>query len=105
MNLISVPPAMNAMAMYEPETIKASRKVMESPVRIQENNKEAIMLPLNEPITKYSARLIRKQLLAGGRKLNKADRRYLKHMIDYGKLLDGESFHILLNLLLSAPQE
>lgn len=63
------------------------------------------MFPLNEPVTKFSARLIRKQMLAGGRKLSKADRRYLKHMIDYGKLLDSESLFILLDLMLCAPQE
>jgi hypothetical protein len=62
------------------------------------------MLSTNEPVTKYSARLIRKQMLAAGG-LNKADRMYLKHMIEEGQLLDDESFYILLNLLLTAPRQ
>ena len=104
MNVICANPAAKQHC-FEPETYtKASRNHMESQFKRVEKE-EKIMLPLNEPITKFSARLIRKQLLSGGRKLNKADRRYLKHMIDYGMLLDAEAFHILLNLLLSGPKE
>ncbi len=105
MNVFCVPPAFAAMSVYEPVSYcKASHELMESPALEQKKEMKS-MFALNEPITKYSARLIRKQMLAGGRSLNKADRRYLKHMIDYGRLLDAESFHILLNLLLTAPQE
>lgn len=69
-----------------------------------ENNEMSCMMAPNEPVTKYSARLMRKQMLAAGG-LNKADREYLKHMIEHGELLDGESFYILLNLLLTAPHQ
>lgn len=103
MNCFSVPQVMTRMAVAAEEPYLASRKLMESP---KPNSKKEMkcMFALNEPITKYSARLIRKQMLAAGG-LNKADRRYLKHMIEYGKLLDAESFHILLNLLLTGPQD
>lgn len=106
MNVIcSHPVSLARQLSFEPGTqTKESRHPMESQFKPVEKE-EKIMLPLNEPITKYSARLIRKQLLSGGRKLNRADRRYLKHMVDYGKLLDAEAFHILLNLLLSGPQD
>lgn len=106
MNAFCVPRTFAAMTNEESGTLTytASRKIMESP-QTKQSKESKSMFPLNEPITKYSARLIRKQMLAGGRRLNKADRRYLKHMIDYGRLLDAESFHILINLLLTAPQE
>lgn len=58
------------------------------------------LLADNEPITKYSARVIRRQILADGH-VSKAERKFLRDALDHGNLLDDESFHILLELLLT----
>lgn len=103
---ISCVPQASKLLNFQPAGInKESHKHMVSQLEKKEEIDRAAMYPLNEPINKYSARLIRKQMLAGKRRLSKSDRLYLKHMIDYGRLMDRESLHIFLNLLLAGPQE
>lgn len=62
------------------------------------------LLADNEPITKYSARVIRRQILADGH-VSKEERRWLRSTLDHGNLLDDESVYILLDLLLTGKRE
>ncbi len=74
------------------------------------NTEEAFSVPIpplnetilaeNEPITKHSARILRKQILADGH-VSKGEREFLRAVLDHGNLMDDESFHILLDLLLT----
>jgi hypothetical protein len=57
----------------------------------------------NEPITKHSARVMRRQILAEGH-VNKRAREFLKRVLTSGNFLDDGSFHILLNLLLNGKR-
>jgi hypothetical protein len=61
------------------------------------------MLADNEPITKYSARVLRRQIMADG-SVSKEERRFLRHALEHGNCLDEESFHILLELLLTGKR-
>lgn len=58
------------------------------------------ILAENEPITKHSARILRKQILQDGH-VSKREREFLKAVLERGNLIDDESFHILLDLLLT----
>lgn len=58
---------------------------------------------INEPITKHSARILRRRMLS--RPACREDRRYIRELLLHGNLADEESFHILLNLLLTGLQE
>ena len=58
------------------------------------------ILAENEPITKHSARVLRRQILADGH-VSKTERQFLKSVLTNGNLLDDESFHILLEVLLT----
>jgi hypothetical protein len=97
------PVMMNMMAFAEHGSLKSTPPLMESAT---ETPKEVMkpLFALNEPITKHSARIIRRQMLAAGH-VNKEDRRFLRELIMHGNLLDEESFHILLNLLLTGLQD
>lgn len=61
------------------------------------------MLADNEPITKYSARVLRRQIMADG-EVSKEERRFLRHALEHGNCMDEESFHILLELLLTGKR-
>ena len=101
--ILAQPAMMSMMALTENGSLKSTPKNMESATSTPKEVMEPLF-SLNEPITKYSARIIRRQMLAGGR-LSKNDRRLLRELILRGNLLDEESFHILLNLLLTGLQE
>lgn len=58
------------------------------------------LLADNEPITKHSARVIRRQILADGI-VSAEERRFLRQALECGNLLDDEAFHIFLDLLLT----
>lgn len=66
------------------------------------NNIEDIetILADNEPITKHSARILRKQILQDGH-VSKRERAFLRDALDHGNLMDDESFYILLDVLLN----
>ena len=57
----------------------------------------------NEPINKYSARILRRQILADGL-VSKREREFLKQALTEGNLLDDGSFYILLDLLLNGKR-
>ncbi len=61
------------------------------------------ILAENEPITKHSARVLRRQILADGH-VSKREREFLKKVLDHGNLMDDESFHILLEVLLTGKR-
>lgn len=103
MNVFCMPQVMTVMTVDEPLSYKASLRLMESPARNQTKTLETrSIFAQNEPITKYSARVIRRQMLTGG-KIDRADRQFLRNVIEKGNLLDDESLHVLLNLLLTSP--
>ncbi|MBX9685493.1 MAG: hypothetical protein K2X27_02250 [Candidatus Obscuribacterales bacterium] len=58
----------------------------------------------NEPINKYSARILRKQILQDGH-VSKRERDFLKAVLTGGNLMDDESFYILLDLLLNGKRQ
>ncbi len=58
------------------------------------------ILSENEPITKHSARILRKQILQDGH-VSKRERAFLKDVLDHGNLMDDESYYILLEVLLN----
>jgi hypothetical protein len=58
------------------------------------------LLAENEPITKHSARVMRRQILSDGH-VSKSERQYLKKVLEDGNLMDDGSFYILLDLLLN----
>jgi hypothetical protein len=57
----------------------------------------------NEPITKHSARVLRKQILQDGH-VSKREREFLRDALDHGNLMDDESFYILLDVLLNGKR-
>ncbi|MBX9572353.1 MAG: hypothetical protein K2X77_25885 [Candidatus Obscuribacterales bacterium] len=57
----------------------------------------------NEPITKHSARILRKQILQDGH-VSKREREFLRDALDHGNLMDDESFYILLDVLLNGKR-
>ena len=57
----------------------------------------------NEPITKYSARVLRRQILSDGY-VSKREREFLKGVLTNGNLMDDGSFHILLDVLLNGKR-
>jgi hypothetical protein len=57
----------------------------------------------NEPITKYSARVLRRQILADGH-VDEKERQFLKNLLESGNLMDEGAFHIILNLLLTGKR-
>lgn len=57
------------------------------------------ILAENEPITKHSARILRRQILQDGH-VSKRERAFLKSVLANGNLMDDEAFHILLEVLL-----
>lgn len=61
------------------------------------------ILAENEPITKHSARILRRQILADGH-VSKRERDFLKAVLTRGNLMDDESFHILLEVLLTGKR-
>lgn len=61
------------------------------------------MLADNEPITKHSARILRRQILQDGH-VSKRERAFLKNVLENGNLMDDESFHILLEVLLNGKR-
>ena len=58
------------------------------------------ILAENEPITKHSARILRRQILQDGH-VSKRERAFLKSVLSNGNLMDDEAFHILLEVLLN----
>lgn len=61
------------------------------------------ILSENEPITKHSARILRKQILQDGH-VSKRERAFLKDVLDHGNLMDDESYYILLEVLLNGKR-
>lgn len=61
------------------------------------------ILSENEPINKYSARVLRKQILSDGY-VSKRERAFLKGVLSNGNLMDDEAFHILLDVLLNGKR-
>lgn len=61
------------------------------------------ILAENEPITKHSARILRRQILQDGH-VSKRERAFLKSVLTKGNLMDDESFHILLEVLLNGKR-
>ncbi len=62
------------------------------------------MLSENEPITKHSARVLRRQILSDGH-VSKAERHFLHEVLDHGNLMDDESYYILLDVLLNGKRQ
>lgn len=71
-----------------------------NPVTVTIEAEATKMFAVNEPITKHSARLMRKQMQAAGGP-TRADRQLIKQVIEHGNLLDDEAFYVLLDLLLN----
>lgn len=61
------------------------------------------ILAENEPITKHSARILRRQILADGH-VSRRERKFLRAVLENGNLMDDESFHILLDVLLTGKR-
>jgi hypothetical protein len=74
-----------------------------SPQQLPLESDSEPMFAENEPITKYSARVLRRQILADGY-VDERERQFLKNVLTRGNLMDDGSFHILLNLLLNGPR-
>lgn len=76
--------------------------IQETPAEPMEPDFETI-LSENEPITKHSARILRKQILQDGH-VSKRERAFLKDVLDHGNLMDDESYYILLEVLLNGKR-
>jgi hypothetical protein len=61
------------------------------------------MMSENEPMNKYSARVLRRQILSHGH-VSKRERQYLREILTHGNLMDEGSFHILLDVLLNGKR-
>jgi|688.fasta_scaffold1110749_2 hypothetical protein len=61
------------------------------------------MFAENEPITKHSARVLRKQILSDGH-VSKKERQFLHDVLERGNIMDEEAFHILLDVLLNGKR-
>jgi hypothetical protein len=61
------------------------------------------LLAENEPINKYSARILRRQILSDGH-VSQRERQFLKNVLTNGNLMDDGSFHILLDVLLNGKR-
>ncbi len=62
------------------------------------------MLATNEPITKHSARILRRQILSDGH-VSKAERHFLHEVLDHGNLMDDEAYFVLLDVLLNGRRQ
>lgn len=58
------------------------------------------ILAENEPITKHSARVLRRQILSDGH-VSKREREFLRKVLDKGNIMDDEAYYILLDVLLN----
>lgn len=76
--------------------------LQDMPVGEMEPDIETILAE-NEPITKHSARILRRQILQDGH-VSKRERAFLKSVIEDGNLMDDGSFHILLEVLLNGKR-
>lgn len=57
----------------------------------------------NEPITKHSARVLRKQILSDGH-VSKRERKFLHDVLEKGNIMDDEAYYILLDVLLNGKR-
>lgn len=85
------------------ESLKPAAPGLDKQRTDQPTEETEMMFAVNEPITKHSARVIRKQILRDGY-VSKAERRFLRTVLESGNLLDDEAYHILLNLLLNGKR-